>query len=270
MRSDAIGVFDSGVGGLSVLREIRALLPLERTIYVADSAHIPYGAKSTEFVRRRAVRITEFLRDAGTKAVVVACNTATAAAVSALRATSVLPIIGMEPGVKPAVAASRSRVVGVLATPGTLRSQKFATLVQSYGGGVEVVVQPCPGLVEQVERGDTNGLHTRALVQRYVMPLLERGADTLVLGCTHYPFLAHLIREVAGSGVTLVDTGHAVARELKRRLAADHLLTSATQPGGEEYWTSGDPAVVASMVSALIQREVRVQPLPPGYSNIDE
>jgi glutamate racemase len=270
MTNDAIGVFDSGVGGLSVLREIRALLPCERTIYVADSAHIPYGAKSTEFLRQRAARISEFLRERGAKAVVVACNTATAAAVSSLRASGALPVIGMEPGVKPAVAATRSRVVGVMATPGTLNSQKFAALVQRYGGGVEVMVQACPGLVEHVERGDVDGLHTRALVQRYVTPLLERGADVIVLGCTHYPFLAHLIREVAGAGVTLVDTGHAVAREVKRRLSADHLLTSTTQPGGEEYWTSGDPAAVASTISALMRREVRVQRLPPGYSNIEE
>ncbi|MBI3776590.1 MAG: glutamate racemase [Gammaproteobacteria bacterium] len=261
-QSSAIGVFDSGVGGLSVLRELRVALPLESFIYVADSAHIPYGEKSRQYIEARARAIAGFMLQRGVKALVVACNTATAAAVAPLRSAFQVPIIGMEPGVKPAAQLSRSGVVGVLATPGTLASGKFAALLQRHAGAAQVIVQGCPGLVEQIERGDIDGLHTRALVQRYVEPLLERGADTLVLGCTHYPFVAKLIRDAAGPAVKLVETGAAVARELKRRLIAEHLLTAQPAPGVEDFWTSGDPRSVAPVVAMLWTRAVEVRRLP--------
>jgi len=262
MQPDTIGVFDSGVGGLSVLREIRALLPTEGLIYVADSAHIPYGEKSRHYIESRARVIAAFMIERGAKALVVACNTATAAAVASLRSTFSVPIVGMEPGVKPAAQLTQSGVIGVLAMPGTLASQKFAALLQRHAGEAQVVVQACPGLVEQIERGDIDGQHTRALVQRYVEPLLERGADTLVLGCTHYPFVAKLIRDAAGPTVKLVETGAAVARELKRRLAAGQLLTTQQTPGGEEFWTSGDPRTVAPVIATLWVRAVTVSRMP--------
>lgn len=261
MQSHPIGVFDSGVGGLSVLREIRALLPGEDLIYVADSAHIPYGEKSRQYIEARARVIAGFMIERGAKALVVACNTATAAAVAALRSTYSVPIIGMEPGVKPATQLTQSGVIGVLATPGTLASQKFAALLQRHAGTAQVVVQACPGLVEQIERGDIHGQHARTLVQRYVEPLLERGADTLVLGCTHYPFAAKLIREAAGPAVKLVETGAAVAQELKRRLLAAQLLNAQQSPGNEEFWTSGDPRTVAPVMTLLWGCALDVRPM---------
>ena len=262
MQPNPIGVFDSGVGGLSVLREIRALLPAEVLIYVADSAHIPYGEKSRQYIETRARVIAGFMLERGAKALVVACNTATAAAVAALRSAYPVPIIGMEPGVKPAAQLTQSGVIGVLATPGTLASQKFAALLQRHAGAAQVVVQACPGLVEQIECGDIGGQHVRVLVQRYVESLLERGADTLVLGCTHYPFVAKLIREAAGPTVKLVETGAAVAQELKRRLMAAQLLNSQKSPGNEEFWTSGDPRTVAPVMAMLWGRALDVRRMP--------
>ena len=193
-----VGVFDSGVGGLSVLRAIREELPDERLVYVADSGHAPYGDRPPGFIEQRAAAITAFLLSQDAKAVVVACNTVTGAAIESLRARFTMPIVAIEPAVKPAAAATTSGVVGVLATTVTLASSNFARLVDRFAGEVTVITQPCPGLVEQVERGEFDGFETRALVEQYVRPLLERGADTLVLGCTHYAFLTEVIREVAG------------------------------------------------------------------------
>jgi glutamate racemase len=193
LQSDPIGVFDSGVGGLTVLREIRRELPQEALLYVADSGHAPYGDKPHQAIIARSLAISEFLIGQGAKAIVVACNTATAAAVSELRARYSLPIVAMEPAVKPAVARTRSGVVGVLATSQTAASHRFVQLLGRFNVGAEVLVQPCPGLVERIEAGDLDGGTTRALVADYLTPLLEQGADTLVLGCTHYPILTPLI-----------------------------------------------------------------------------
>ena len=257
-----IGVFDSGVGGLSVLREIRRLLPHEDLIYVADSAHVPYGEKSKGFIEARAIAITGFFINQGAKAIVVACNTATSAAVETLRTRFDLPIIAMEPAIKPATEQSRSRIVGVLATSGTLGGERFANLRARHGNGVEIVVQPCPGWVEHVESGDLDSVETEALVRRYVTPLLEKGADTLVLGCTHYPFLRELIQRIAGAEITLIDPSPAVARELLRRLQQQQLLNPQSEAGNERFWTSGDPAKVTATLSLLWNSAVVVSPLP--------
>jgi glutamate racemase len=234
-----IGVFDSGVGGLSVLREIRRELPAENLIYVADSGYAPYGDRPEAYVRDRALAVMEFLRSKGAKAVVVACNTATGIAVDALRARYDVPIVAIEPAVKPAVARTRSGVVGVLATTQTLAGQKFAKLVSTHSGGAEVLTQACPGLVEQVEAAAMTSESTRLLVEQYLRPMLDRGADTIVLGCTHYPFVSDVIREVAGPTVTIVDSAAPVARELRRRLQATGLLAADTQRGAETFWTTG-------------------------------
>ncbi|MFV3372320.1 glutamate racemase [Pseudomonas sp. NY15435] len=234
-----IGVFDSGVGGLSVLHEIRARLPHESLIYLADCGHVPYGEKTPEYIRARCRAIAAFLLSRGAKALVLACNTATAAAAADLRELyPQLPIVAMEPAVKPAAEATRSGVVGVLATTGTLKSARFAALLDRFASDVRVITQPCPGLVERIELGDLNGPQTRELLQGYVAPLLAEGCDTLILGCTHYPFLRPLLRELVPADVSLVDTGAAVARQLERMLAARQLLA-----GGHakkiELWTSG-------------------------------
>jgi glutamate racemase len=217
-----IGVFDSGVGGLSVLSEIRARVPRADLVYVADSGHCPYGDKPYAEIRRRGEAITAFLLSQGARAIVVACNTATVAAIDRLRQMHPgVPFVGMEPAVKPAAAATRSGVVGVLATGATLGGQRFAGLAERFAEGIELLTQPCPGLVEQIEAGDLDGPETRALVKRYVAPLRARGADTFVLGCTHYPFLIPTLRDVLGPEVVLIDTGAAVARQVERVLGDD-------------------------------------------------
>ena len=262
---EPVGVFDSGVGGLSVLKEIRKELPAEDLLYVADSASAPYGERSNAFIEQRAAAIAQFLVTRHAKAIVVACNTATGVAVDMLRARFPLPIIGMEPAVKPAASATKSGVVGVLATAPTLTSSRFSRLLSQHGADVEIVLQPSPRLVDEVERGDLSGGATRALVEEYVRPLLDRGADTIVLGCTHFPFLTALIREVAGPEVLLIDPAVAVARELRRRLEAGKLLSSRTTPGSEQFWTSGRPDNVQRVISHLLRHQVTLQSVPPEF-----
>jgi glutamate racemase len=259
-----VGVFDSGVGGLSVLAHIRHALPQESLIYAADSMHAPYGSKSQAFIIDRAIRLSDFLLSRGAKALVVACNTATAAAIGELRRRYALPIIGMEPAVKPAAAATRSGVVGVLATSGTLQSAQFAALLESYGRQVRVETQACVGLVECIERGELQSTATRQLLQKYIQPLLNAGADTLVLGCTHYPFVRPLIEEIVGADVAIIDTGAAVARHLKHRLQEASLLVEDL-PGKNsmtEFWSNADTKSAQSVISLLWGQSVDVLRLP--------
>jgi glutamate racemase len=246
-----IGVFDSGVGGISVLKHIHTLLPNEDLMYVADSKFAPYGNKTPEFIQERAVWIADFLIAKGAKALVVACNTATAAAVDLLRQKYHLPIIGMEPAVKPAAAASKTGVIGVLATSGTLKSAQFAALLEHYGQQVEVVTQACHGLVECVERGELDSTATQDLLASYVQPLIAAGADTIVLGCTHYPFVRPLIENLVGDDVVLIDTGAAVAKELKRRLEDTRLFNGETQIGQVGFWSNSTHANAEDIVTRL-------------------
>ena len=263
MSQAPIGVFDSGVGGLSVLREIRSRLPHESLLYVADSGHVPYGEKSAEFIRARSQHIAEFLLGQGAKALVLACNTATAAAVAELRERyPELPIVGMEPAVKPAASATRSGVVGVLATTGTLKSARFAALLDRFASDVRVVTQPCPGLVECVEAGDLDSLAVRQLLQGYVDPLLAAGCDTLILGCTHYPFLRPLLRELVPADVALIDTGAAVARQLQRLLDQHDALAPHSAPHSARFWSSGAPAQLKQILPLLWGSPAPVNVLP--------
>ncbi|MFZ4439023.1 MAG: glutamate racemase [Syntrophales bacterium] len=263
--SSPIGIFDSGVGGLSVLREIRRAFANEDLLYVADSACVPYGDKSSQFVEARSLAITKFLLGRKAKAIVVACNTATGAAITTLRSTFSVPIVGIEPAVKPAVEKTASGVVAVLATSGTLASEKFGKLLTRFGGDAEILIQPCAGLVEQVETGERHGEKTRALTAKYLLPLLERGADTIILGCTHYSFLAPLIREIAGPGVVIVDPNAAVANELRRQLESNGLLSSDPHSGTERFWTSGVPDDVKPVISQLWNADVEVRRLPKSH-----
>ncbi|AYC31725.1 glutamate racemase [Pseudomonas cavernae] len=257
-----VGVFDSGVGGLSVLGEIRRLLPNESLLYVADSGHVPYGEKSPEFIRLRSQKIAAFLLEQGAKALVLACNTATAAAVAELRARYPhLPIIGMEPAVKPAAAATRSGVVGVLATTGTLKSAKFAALLDRFASDVRVITRPCPGLVELIEAGELSGSATCALLREFVEPLLAEGCDTLILGCTHYPFIKPLLRELVPESVSLIDTGAAVARHLQRLLAERALLTAGPALAAR-FWSSADPQQLREVLPLLWGQAAAVEILP--------
>ncbi|MFP3496945.1 glutamate racemase [Pseudomonas sp. SIMBA_059] len=235
-----IGVFDSGVGGLTVLDEIQRLLPHESLLYVADCGHIPYGEKSPAFILERSRIVAEFFRKRGAKAFVIACNTATVAAVADLRQDYPdWPLVGMEPAVKPAAAATRSGVVGVLATTGTLQSAKFAALLDRFATDVRVITQPCPGLVELIETGDLVSPALRTMLQGYVEPLLNAGCDTIILGCTHYPFLKPLLEQMLPPSIILIDTGAAVARQLKRLLGERDLI-GTDKPEHAQFWTSGD------------------------------
>lgn len=263
MSSSApVGVFDSGLGGLSVLREIRSALPVEDLLYVADSGHIPYGSKTRAYIRRRSDVLSQFLLERGAKAIVIACNTATGAAASYLRSKFTVPIVAMEPAVKPATAATRSGAVGVLATVGTLANARFAALLERFGSGVRIVVQGCPGLVEQVEAGDLAGRSTRDLVERYTAPLLAGGVDVIVLGCTHYVFLRQLISEVVGPEIKLIDTGEAVARQLLRVLENHSLLNQSSACGCEQFWTTGKPGTARKVASLLWGRPAIPRHLP--------
>ena len=246
-----IGLFDSGVGGVSVLLEIQRQLPAEDLIYVADSAHAPYGDKPVEDIQERAFHIVEFLLAQQVKAIVVACNTATGVAVDALRARWPLPFVAIEPAVKPAAAATKTGIVGVLATRQTIASPRFAQLADTWANGARILAQPCPGLVEQIERGELTTAKTRELIASCVRPLVEQGADTLVLGCTHYPFVEPLIASIAGPGVTLINPAAAVARELRRRLTESELLATPTQVGTTRFRTTGIPEQLAAMLATL-------------------
>ncbi len=256
-----VGVFDSGVGGLSVLRAIRIELPREDLIYVGDSGNAPYGDRSVEFITDRVTVLTQFLIEQGVKAVVVACNTATSVAVRSLRERFDVPIVAIEPAVKPAASRTRSRVVGVLATTGTLSSPNMTKLLANYGRDVEFLIQPCPGLADQVEKGALDSAETRSLVKRYVRPLIDRGADILVLGCTHYPFVSPLIREVAGPEVDVIDPATAVARELRRRLDMSQLRRDGGPEGCEQFWTTGAVDEVAPIIGQLWGKRVEVSGL---------
>lgn len=258
-----VGVFDSGVGGLSVLRQIRARLPQESLLFVADSGYVPYGEKTPEFIIERCSYITEFLLGQGAKALVIACNTATAAAANELRQSYPdVPLIAMEPAVKPATAATRNGRVGVLATTGTLKSARFAALLDRFAHEVEVFMQPCPGLVELIEAGHLAGDETRRLLIELTRPLLSHHCDTLILGCTHYPFIKPLLRELIPPTVSIIDTGAAVARQLENVLHARRLQASGRNAVTERFWTSGDRQRLFDVLPKLWGAVLPVHSLP--------
>lgn len=243
-----IGVFDSGVGGLSVLRELAAQLPSARLLYFADSAHVPYGPRPLAEVRDFSLAIADFLLEQGARVIVVACNTASAAALHPLRARLQVPVVGMEPAVKPAVEHSHSGVVAVLATPATFQGALFASVVERFAHGVEVIAQVCPGLVEQIEAGELATPKTEALLAGWIEPLLDRGIDALVLGCTHYPFVRPLIERICGPDVRVIDPSAAVARQVGRVL---QLVDDRQEAAGTVYYTSGSLAQFKHTVAAL-------------------
>ncbi|MET0065847.1 MAG: glutamate racemase [Candidatus Thiodiazotropha sp.] len=257
-----IGIFDSGIGGLSVLGHIHRLLPHERLIYVSDRAYLPYGNKDEGFVLERAQHITRFLIQRQVKAIVIACNTATAAAVRQLRSAYDLPIVGMEPGVKPAIQLSSRGRIGVLATQGTLSSGKFQSLLREHARESKVVICPCEGWVEAIEYRGPQHPDTQRLVNQQLQPVLEAGVDTLVLGCTHYPFVKPSIEASAGADVRIIDTGPAVARQLFRRLEELDLLDGTQQPGEEEFWCSAPAEQTRELIERLRGLRTRVQALP--------
>ena len=255
-----IGAFDSGMGGLSVVREMRRLMPHENILYYGDNAHCPYGGRSDEWLRARSLEIADFLLERGAKAIVVACNTASAAGLEHLRARHSVPIVGLVPAVKPAVAATRTGRIGVFATHAAMRGQLLADVIERFAvpANVEVVTVVPEGFVEAVERGDLDTPETVDVVRRFLAPMLERGVDAIVLGSTHYPFLKDAIRHAAGEGVQLIDSGEGVARQTEHVLAARGLLRRDEHQGTLTVYTSAAPGQVASVVRALAGEDVDV------------
>ena len=253
-----IGIFDSGIGGLSVFREIRKLLPEQSYIYYSDSAHCPYGEKSKEYIIDRARAITRRLMGMGAEIVVVACNTATAAAISTLRKEFPIKFIGMEPAIKPAAALTKTGVVGVLATAGTLKAEKYLDTREKWAQSITVVEHIGEGFVELVEKGQTLGAEAEAVVQNSLVPLLEAGADTIVLGCTHYPFLADTIKKVAaahgadGNSFHLIDPAPAVARHLLEVMEAEGIQTVSPEGFSIELLCSGDRKGLLHTYNSLV------------------
>ena len=218
-NTQPIGIFDSGVGGISVMSHIQSLLPNESLAYVADSLFAPYGLKSKDVILERSKTAIDYLiKKQSSKLIVVACNTATAAAIQELRHIYEIPIIGMEPAIKPATKATICKKVGILATNGTLESAKFSALLETYSGDIKFYTQPCSGLVELIERGQINDLPVKNLIEEYLKPFIYSEVDTVVLGCTHYVFIRNIIEKIMGPEVRIIDTGLAVARQVKSEL----------------------------------------------------
>lgn len=246
-----LGIFDSGVGGLSILREIQHQLPAESVLYLADQANVPYGSQSLQVVRSYARGITSFLLEQGAKLIVVACNTASAASLQVLRSEfPTIPFVGMEPAVKPAAETTHSKVVGVLATPATFQGELYASVVERFTAGVRILPSTLPGLVERIEAGDLAGDRTREILEHAIRPLLEEGADTLVLACTHYPLVMPLIREIAGPSVQVIDPSPAIARQTGRLLEQHELKADAEDIGAIRYLTSGSVDQLAHQLEA--------------------
>lgn len=248
-----VGIFDSGVGGLTVLRALKNELPGENVIYLADQAHIPYGPKSREEIRGFAFEITRFLLDQGAKLIVVACNTASAAALHALReGFPEVSFVGMEPAVKPAAERTRSGNVGVLATPTTFSGDLYASVVERFAQNVTIYKSTCPGLVEEIEAGNLDTMETREILEKALRPMLKEGIDTVVMGCTHYPFVIPLIEEISGPGVRIIDPAPAIARQTRRLLEAYDLLNPKVSTGEVTYYTSGDVQAFADLLPKLL------------------
>ncbi len=260
-RTQPIAVFDSGLGGLTVLRALRGRLPQEDYFYFADTRFLPYGDRPEAFLKERGVLIARALAERGAKALVIACNTATAAAAEAIRAAIKLPVVAVEPGVKPAVALTRSGVIGVLATTRTLHSERFQRLVGTHAGDRRVLAQACPGLAEAIEMQGAESAAVAALLDEFVAPLATAGADVVVLGCTHYPWVAAAIAQRMPVGTRLLATGEPVARQLERLLAAGQLLGGGS--GHLTVATSGAPQTVGPTVDRLWGQHLPVEHWEP-------
>jgi glutamate racemase len=255
-----IGVFDSGVGGLSVLRAIRRELPAEDVVYFADQGHVPYGPRPLEEVRDFSEAVTRFLLDRGAQLIVVACNTASAAALHSLRQTFPgTPFVGMEPAVKPAAETTRTGIVGVLATPATFQGALYASVVERFANHVTLLQDTCPGLVQQIEKGELDTPATRQILESALRPMLDRGIDTVVLGCTHYPFVIPLIQQIAGPGVRVIDPAPAVARQTARLLDAAGKRRSGSGSGLLRLFTSGDADRLQSLLPRLLGESADVR-----------
>lgn len=262
-QTSPIGIFDSGVGGLSVLRKVRELLPIESIIYIADQEHVPYGRRERDEVQKFARGITNFLLSQGVKIIVVACNTASAAALHSLRNEfPEISFVGMEPAVKPAAESSATRKVGVLATPATFQGELYASVVERFAKDVTLFQHTCPGLVEAIENGEVSSARTRNILEDALHPMMEKGIDTIVLGCTHYPFVIPLIEEITGGKIRVIDPAPAVARQVERILEKGNLLNHNLNENGKViFFTSGDPSQLIRPMDNLLGLKGDVLPI---------
>jgi glutamate racemase len=252
-QTSPIGIFDSGIGGISVLRAIREQMPEESIIYFGDQGHIPYGPRSMEQIQGFSEAVAYFLLEQDVKIIVVACNAASAAALKYLRQK--LPdvqIVGMEPAVKPAAEYTHTGKVGVLATPATFQGALYASVVERFANGVELFQDACPGLVQQIEQGNLHGKETRRILEEALLPMLEKNIDTVVLGCTHYPFVIPLIQRIVGQNVRVIDPAPAVARQTRRLLEATGMRHPIGPRGEMKFYTSGDPDELRSLLPMLL------------------
>jgi glutamate racemase len=265
-----IGIFDSGVGGLSVLKQIRSQMPAESVLYFADQGHVPYGSRGLDEVRIFSEQITRFLLRMGAKLIVVACNTASAAALQYLRQTfPAISFVGMEPAVKPAAESTQSGVVGVLATPATFQGALYASVVERFASGVRILQDTCPGLVGQIEEGELDSAVTRAILEKALRPMLEQGIDTVVLGCTHYPLVIPLVRQIAGLQVRVIDPAPAVARQVARLMDGAGLRDAGTGPGTVRFFTSAEASRLALHLPILLGETGEVQSIVWKGNEID-
>jgi len=256
-----IGVFDSGLGGLSVLKHLKQNLRNESFQYIADSGHAPYGDKPESFIRQRSTDISNFLANNEVSAIVVACNTATAASIQSIRECLTIPVVAVEPGLKPASLKTKTGKVGVLATASTLQSQQYKSLVSRFSKDVIFYEQAAYGLVELIEAGKLDDTSTYNLVREYLQPMLDEGVDSIVLGCTHYPFLLKVFRDVAGSEIDIVDTGSAISDQLSRVMSATSNHQQETAPA-DVFYSSGDIYHTQDMINRLLGVQVKVKALP--------
>jgi glutamate racemase len=253
LPTQPIGVFDSGVGGLSVLRALRRELPAESILYLADQGHVPYGPRPLQEVRSFAEGITRCLLARGAKLIVVACNAASAAALHTLRIQfPEIAFVGMEPAVKPAAETTRSGRVGVLATPATFQGLLYASVVERFAQGVVLYPDPCPGLVAQIEAGELDAPRTQAILEKALLPMLAQGIDTVVLGCTHYPFVIPLIQSIVGPTIRVIDPAPAVARQARRMLELHNLLHPVSATGEMTFFTTGPAAQLQALLPGLL------------------
>ena len=248
-----IGIFDSGVGGLSVLRAVREQMPNESIIYFGDQGHVPYGSRSKKQIQDFSEGITNFLLKQNAKIIVVACNTASAGALKYLRAKfPAVQFVGMEPAVKPAAEYTQTGKVGVLATPATFQGALYTSVVERFANGVELLQSTCPGLVQEIEMGNLDGLRARRILEDALLPMLEKNIDTVVLGCTHYPFVIPLIQQIVGENVRVIDPAPSVAQQAGRLLEAGRIRNQSESTGSVMFFTSGDPESLKSMLPMLL------------------
>ena len=255
-----IGIFDSGVGGISVLRAIREQMPQESILYFGDQGHIPYGPRSIEQIRDFSETITTFLLERDAKLIVVACNTASAAALKYLRGKFPdIPFVGMEPAVKPAAEHTRTGKVGVLATPATFQGALYASVVERFANGVELFQNTCLGLVQKIEQGNLSGHETRRILEAALLPMLEKNIDIVVLGCTHYPFVIPLIQQIVGENVRVIDPAPAIAKQTERLLEARDIRNPSRSIGEIKFYTSGKAEDLKSMLPMLLGESGHVE-----------